>query len=128
MKILQKILVVLLIAMCVSIVMPRAVVNADGAIGAIGQIQPTNDTTGTEGFVKVVNNLLGFLQIASGLIAVVMIAVTGFRYIIETPEMKNELKKSMVPIIVGILLVFFATSIAKFFIGIFSSGDGNSGG
>ena len=49
-----------------------------------------------------------------------MIAVTGFRYIIETPEIKGELKKNMFPIIVGIILVFFATSIAKFFIGIFN--------
>ena len=92
-------------------------------MSVIGQLNAdTSDSSGaTSGLKSVVERLLGFLQIASALIAVVMIAVTGFRYIIETPEMKNELKKSMIPIIVGILLVFFATSIAKFFIGMFSA-------
>lgn len=124
MKILQKVLIVLLIAMCVVTFMPqvvRAAGASDSAKNAIESINPNyNDTNGTGKMTTVVGNLLGFLQIASGLIAVVMIAATGFRYIIETPEMKNELKKSMIPIIVGILLVFFATSIARFFISIFS--------
>lgn len=123
MKILQKVLIVLLIAMCVVTFMPQ-VVRADASGAAKNAIESISanysDTNGTTKMTSVVGNLLGFLQIASGLIAVVMIAATGFRYIIETPEMKNELKKSMIPIIVGILLVFFATSIARFFISIFS--------
>lgn len=122
MKILQKVLVILLIAMCVTVVMPKVVVNAAVDVGGeIDKIDPTSpEGTGVTKMTSVISSLLGFLQIASGLIAVVMIAATGFRYIIETPEMKNELKKSMIPIIVGILLVFFATSIARFFIGIFT--------
>ncbi len=71
--------------------------------------------------VTVVGTVLGFLQVISGLLSVVIIAVTGFRYITETPDMRNELKKSMVPIVVGLLLVFFATTIAKFFIGVFEN-------
>lgn len=124
MKILQKVLVILLIAMCVTVIMPKVVVNAAVDVdGTLDSIDPTQPTTGTAQMTGVVNSLLGFLQIASGLIAVIMIAATGFRYIIETPEMKNELKKSMIPIIVGILLVFFATSVARFFIGIFNSAN-----
>ena len=64
--------------------------------------------------------IVSFLQVASGIAAVIMIAVTGFRYIIETPEVKGELKKNMFPIIVGIVLVFFALSIAQFFLGMFN--------
>lgn len=123
MKILQKVLVILLIAMCVTIIMPQVAVNADVDVDTtLSSINPEDpSTTGTSQMTTVIGKLLGFLQVASGLIAVIMIAATGFRYIIETPDMKKELKSSMIPIIVGVLLVFFAVSIARFFIGIFSS-------
>ena len=47
-----------------------------------------------------------------------MIAIVGFNYIISTPEVKDEMKKKMLPIIIGIVLVFGATSVAKFLIGV----------
>ena len=55
-----------------------------------------------------------------------MIAISGFRYIIETPEVKGELKKNMLPIIIGIILVFFASTIAKFLISIFATGQASN--
>ncbi len=123
MKILQKMLVILILALCVGIVMPQTVVKAGDAMSAIDGIDPSKvdgdkETTGK--LSDVASSILKFLQIASGIAAVIMIAVNGFRYIVETPDVKGELKKNMFPIIVGILLVFFATTIARFFIGIFS--------
>ena len=124
MKTLQKILVILLIAICVFAVMPKNIaLAADSASSAIDDIEGKTGNQGIEGtdkLTEVAGRILTFLQIASGVAAVIMIAVTGFRYIVETPEVKGELKKNMFPIIVGIILVFFATSIAKFFIGIFN--------
>ena len=104
MKTLQKILVILLVAICVFSVMPKgSVLAADSASSAIDEIDSKAGSGGIEGTDKLTE-----------------VAVTGFRYIVETPEVKGELKKNMFPIIVGIILVFFATSIAKFFIGIFN--------
>ena len=123
MKTLQKFLVILLIAICVFAVMPKNIaLAADSASSAIDEIdtKTTGTIEGTDKLTEVAGRILTFLQIASGIAAVIMIAVTGFRYIVETPEVKGELKKNMFPIIVGIILVFFATSIAKFFIGIFN--------
>ncbi len=119
MKTLQKILLVLVVSVCLVAVMPHIEVRA--AQAAIDGITINDKVEGQENLQKVAGSILTFLQIASGIAAVIMIAVTGFRYIIETPEVKGELKKNMFPIIVGIVLVFFATSIAKFFIGIFNS-------
>ncbi len=132
MKIVSKVLLVLMLITCIAVMMPQTIVKAGGedeaateGISIIDGVtikpDPGKDSKASEQMSNVVNRLLGFLQVASALLAVVMIAATGFRYIMETPEMKNELKKSMIPIIVGILLVFFAASIAKFFIGIFSA-------
>ncbi len=124
MRTLQKILVILLIAICVISLMPKnialAASSASSAITDIESKTGTDDVDGTDKLTEVAGRILTFLQIASGVAAVIMIAVTGFRYIVETPEVKGELKKNMFPIIVGIILVFFATSIAKFFIGIFN--------
>lgn len=63
--------------------------------------------------------LLGFLRVASGLIAVVVIAFTGFNYITaETPDMKKQIKEKMLPIIIGLIVVFSATAITQFILGV----------
>ena len=50
--------------------------------------------------------------------SVLVIAFTGFQYIVSADaEMKNEMKKKMLPIIIGLILVFFATSITTFLLG-----------
>lgn len=62
--------------------------------------------------------ILNFLQIASGLTSVIMIAFTGFKLIFEVnPKVVEETKKTMFPIVFGIVLTFGAASIAKFIIG-----------
>ena len=131
MKTLQKILLVLIMTLSISLVLPQSIVraadeknnNTTTATSIIESIESANasiDQKANTKLAQVARSILSFLQVASGIASVIMIAITGFRYIIETPEVKGELKKNMFPIIIGILLVFFATSIARFFIGIFS--------
>ena len=74
--------------------------------------------TTTSGVTGIIRKLLGFLQVASALMSVLVIAFTGFQYIVSADaEMKNEMKKKMLPIIIGLILVFFATSITTFLLG-----------
>ena len=88
------------------------------AAGAIDGIDATGSVD-VGGLQTVIGKLLNFLQIASGLLAVLIIALVGFNYILATSsDMKKEMKEKALPIIVGIVLVFGATSIAKFFIGV----------
>ena len=122
MKTLQKILLILVIASCTMIVVPQNVSNALDVAEKVGNVTAADDDSGvSDSLTKVVSKILGFIQIASGLLSIVMIAWTGFRYIIETPEMKSELKKNLIPIVVGFLLVFMASTIAKFVIGMFEN-------
>ena len=122
MKTLQKILLILVIASCTMIVVPQNVSNALDVAEKAGNVTAADDDSGvSDSLTKVVSKILGFIQIASGLLSIVMIAWTGFRYIIETPEMKSELKKNLIPIVVGFLLVFMASTIAKFVIGMFEN-------
>ncbi len=120
MKTLKRLSVILLIAVCAWSVMPQNVsVAASSAIDVVGSVTPSNPDQGTSGsLASIVGRLLGFLQVASGLVAILMLAVTGFNYIIATPDVKDEMKKKMLPIIIGIILVFGAVSFAKFIMGV----------
>ena len=62
--------------------------------------------------------MLGFLQIAAGLLSIVMIAFVGFNYITATPDVKKELQTKMLPIVIGLVLVFGAVSVARFILGV----------
>ena len=120
MKTMYKVLAVLIIAVSMLVIMPdnmSLAATAADAGSAIDGIQVTGGGDVSK-LQSVIGKLLGFLQVASGIIAVLMIAITGFQYIVETPEVKKEIKAKMLPIIVGIVLVFGATSIAKFIIGV----------
>ena len=80
-------------------------------------IRPTDPTEDKySDLAEVVGKILGFLQIASGITTVIMIAFLGFELITSMPETREAIKKKMFPIIIGIMLVFGATSIASFII------------
>jgi trbC/VIRB2 family len=127
MKTVYKVFAILMVAISMFVIMPDNMSFAadDAGSTAITAINKVKDNTSSDkasaaadGLAGVVGKLLGFLQIASGIIAVLMIAIVGFNYIISTPEVKDEMKKKMLPIIIGIVLVFGATSVAKFLIGV----------
>ena len=132
MKKISKLLVAVIISTCVLAFIPgnNCLAMADlkdggGGLkttvgGAIDGLNVAGDVD-VGGLQKVIGTLLNFLQIASGLVAVLMIAIVGFNYILATSsDMKKEMKEKALPIIIGIVLVFGAASIAKFFIGVAS--------
>ena len=112
MKVLAKLLLVFMVSVCMFTVMPSMQVEA--ASSTIDNINVDRNSINTDSLKTVIGKILGFLQVASGLAAVIMIAVTGFNYIISTPEVKKEMLSKMLPIVVGLILVFGAVSIAKF--------------
>ncbi len=124
MKMFQKILVIALISMLMFTLMPVITSNAVDVGNTISQMNGSKSNITDEDttpFITLGDTILTFLQILSGIAAVIMIAISGFRYIVETPEVKGEIKKTMLPIVIGIILVFAAVSIAKFFLGMFKN-------
>ena len=90
--------------------------SVSGALGLVSVIY-IGESNYSE-LQKTIGYILGFLQIASGLTSVVMIAFLGFKLIFEVnPKVVEETKKTMYPIVLGIVLTFGAVSIAKFIIG-----------
>ena len=121
MKTVNKILAILVIAMCTLVIMPKNVSMAATSttkdiVGGVKAEAPDDDYS--EGLQTTIGKLLGFLQVASGLVAIIMIALVGFNYIVSTPEVKKEIQTKLLPIIVGLVLVFGAVSLAKFILGV----------
>ena len=81
-------------------------------------VQP--DTTGInqEGMEAMAGKVLGLIQVAAAILAVVLIAVFGFKFILGKKKKKADYQKSFIPLIVGLIVVFAATSIFKLLMGI----------
>ena len=47
-----------------------------------------------------------------------MVAFLGFKLLTETPEVKGQVKERFLPIVIGLVVVFGATSISRFVIGV----------
>lgn len=62
---------------------------------------------------EMAGKVLGLIQIASAVAAVILIAVFGFKFIMGSANEKADYQKSFIPLIVGVVVVFAATSIAN---------------
>lgn len=121
MKIIKKLSILILISLfMVNISSTNFISNAAKLSDDVDGFQAdiTADAVSKTASLKtVVNRLLGFLRIISALVLVLVLGTTGYKYIVATPEIKGELKKRMLPVIIGIILVFSAASIAAFILG-----------
>ena len=71
-------------------------------------------TGGDDGKISTLGgNIVNILQVVGIVIAVIVILVIGIKYMIGSAEEKAEYKKTMIPYVVGALLVFAGTSIVK---------------
>ena len=105
MKILTTIATILLI-----VSMGASIVCAATDIGGVS-IDPKTENTGD--ITKVGNKIMGILQVVGVLIDVIILMVLGIKYMMGSAEEKAEYKKTMIPYIVGAILIFAAATIAN---------------
>lgn len=100
---LLAIMLVASIAGTVLAVDPNTVLNG---INGNGNVQ-TNDLT------KVGNNIVTIIQVVGIVIAVIVLLVIGIKYMMGSASEKAEYKKTMIPYIVGAVLIFAGTSLVR---------------
>ena len=111
------------IAMIMAIVFTFSnIVFADStAENVIGGIQPGLNKAGNySGLQNMASRVISLIQVASIILAVILIAVFGFKFIMGSANEKADYQKSFIPLIVGLVVVFAATSIAKLIMSIAS--------
>ena len=119
MKRLTKILsIVMIITMLVMAISP--VLFATGSAIDPDTITPNYGNSGGK-LSNIGSKVLGILTNIGIVLSVVIIAGLGIKYIVGSAEEKNEKKKSFVPLLVGMILLFGASAIAKFIVSIASS-------
>ena len=62
---------------------------------------------------KIGNQIIGFVKIAGMILAVVILIVIGIKYMIGSAEEKAEYKKTMIPYLIGAVLIFAASALAQ---------------
>ena len=79
-------------------------------------IAPNNLTPtykGTTDIQNVGQKIMGIINTVGVVVAVVVLMVLGIKYMMGSAEEKAEYKKTMIPYLIGAVLIFAATTIAN---------------
>ena len=109
----MKIMKVLSILLVVAMIVAMGATNVFAATVG-GQVIP--DAGSTEAGNKILavgGNLMGTIQVVGIVVAVIILMVIGIKYMMGSAEEKAEYKKTMIPYIVGAVLIFAATTLAN---------------
>ena len=71
------------------------------------------NTSNTTQIDTVGQKIMGILQTLGIVVAVIVLMVLGIKYMMGSAEEKAEYKKTMIPYVVGAILIFGATTIAN---------------
>lgn len=114
MKKATKILGIMLVAlMLVMVMMPMC--NAGAVLDPAelaGSLEPTNSAA-QENVVKIGNQIIGIITTIGVVVAVVILLVLGIKYMMGSASEKAEYKKTMIPYLVGAVLIFGASAITQ---------------
>ncbi len=64
-------------------------------------------------FKNVGNKIIGMVQAIGSIVSVLILVVLGIKYMMGSAEEKAEYKKTMIPYLVGAVLIFAASNIAS---------------
>lgn len=85
------------------------------ASSIINQIQqPDTDKTVPSDLLSMAGRVMGIIRTIAVVAGVIILMVIGVKFIIGSAEEKAEYKKSLIPLVVGIVLVMAATTIVSF--------------
>ena len=110
-----KIITVLCLAftLFLGVAQPTISLAADAGAGTVVDKLNHDKTVGQDQITNLVTSVMSFIWILSIVVAVVVIMYTGLKFIVGSANEKAEYKKSLVPIVVGVLLLVAATTIVK---------------
>lgn len=115
-----KIFAVVLLAMLV-VFSVSTFSYADSAKDVVTGINANMTGIDSNGMKSIAGRVLGLLQIVSAILAVILIAYLGFKMVLGSANEKADVQKQFIPLIIGVTIVFAATSIANLLLGIMGS-------
>lgn len=104
---LSKVLSVIALSVMILAVATNFVYAIDPASISITQGSGSSDITTLGG------KIIGTIQVVGSVVAVAILVVLGIKYMMGSAEEKAEYKKTLIPYIVGAILIFAAANIAS---------------
>lgn len=86
---------------------------APAANSIIGSMQNTTGTVNTNTLTTLGGKILNILQVIGIIVGTIILVVLGLKYMTGSLEEKAEYKKTMIPYLVGAVIIFAAPSLAK---------------
>lgn len=84
-----------------------------GGVDPVSIVGSGPDLSGVDTLYGLGNTILGILQYVGGGVAIIAAIVLGMKYMYSSPDAQAEIKKKLMPFIIGGVLVFGATSLVK---------------
>lgn len=108
-KIISTMLSILLLIGMLSSTVMAASLNP----GAIANSLSGTSTSATGQVTTIGNQIIGIITTVGVVVAVVILLVLGIKYMMGSASEKAEYKKTMMPYLVGAILIFGASAITK---------------
>ena len=114
-----KLASVLLLIAVISMTL-TTMVSANGGIDAANIAGGLKGTTSNaqNDVTKIGNQLIGIITTVGVVVAVIILLVLGIKYMMGSASEKSEYKKTMIPYLVGAILIFGASAITKVVVGL----------
>lgn len=109
----KKLLVFMLTAVMMLAVLGTTVFAAPDAGGIIGGMEGAGGGTDTSTLQNLGGKVLEILQVAGIIIGTIILVVLGLKYMMGSLEEKAEYKKTMIPYLVGAVIIFAGPMLAK---------------
>lgn len=112
-KTLKMLTIILIIAMVFSVTMGTiSMASSSDSAEVVGELfnGGTADTSGIKGFGA---NVVDIITTIGIIVAVVVLLVLGIKYMMGSAAEKAEYKKTMIPYLIGAVLIFGAAAIAR---------------
>ena len=80
-------------------------------INSMSGAQASNMASADNNIGKIINTVIGLLQVAGTGISIIVVTVLGIKYLLASPSEKADTKKAILPIVIGCVLLFGAVNL-----------------
>ena len=114
----KKIVGIMLVALMLILTMTTVSRADNEATGGLDPAGMANNLTGTESnaqgaVLNIGNQIIGIITTVGVVVSVIVLLILGVKYMMGSASEKAEYKKTMIPYLVGAVLIFGASAITK---------------
>ena len=93
--------------------MPKAQGDPGASIVTPGSVIPSTNGNSQKDIRRIGGQIVGTLQSVGTIVSVIILVVIGIKYMIGSAEERAEYKKTMMPYLIGAVLIFASVTIAN---------------